>query len=197
MAINLDLTETDPSRAGGFPRVAAGKAHVIVTDFKPNHAKNGDHEVYVSVLAHSDASQVSMTHREQYSTQAKMAWKILGFLYATKVANKDAMTAAKNNGQAYAPIEEQHSIGRQFFCTFTHSEKDGKTYCNIDYPIAIDDPEAKNFPHDSAALARALGSLPPAGTVPAAPVQQTPATPAPGAGVNPFGALAAGGQRPA
>lgn len=191
MAINLDLTETDPSRAGGFPRVAAGKAHVIVTDFKANTARNGDHEVHVSVLAHTDPTQIGMSHREQYSVQAKMSWKILGFLYATKVANKDAMVAAKNSGQAYAPIEEQHSIGRQFFCTFTHSEKDGKTYCNIDYPIAIDDPEAKNFPRDAAALARAIGSLPPASSAPVIPVQQTPVTPAPGAGENPFGALAA------
>ena len=199
MAINVDLSATDrPDQVGEFQRVAAGPVHCMVIETKENGGKQGEHLVKSEILMHSDQTQIGLTHTEYYPATPEMAWKLLGFAYAVKIADREQMAAQKASGNNYAPIDLQAAVGKQFFGTIKVSEKtkDGKvqSFHNLDSPRAIDDPKAERHPRNVGMLQEAMKGMPPAATTAAATaaattsVQQKPtASPAPAA--NPFAAV--------
>lgn len=191
MAIQADLTEVDPMTAGTFQQVAAGMAHLLVVDAIEYGGKQQEHTVKFEVLAHTDPRQVGKTHTEYYPTAANMAWKLLGFCFAVKIANREEMARAKASGQQVAPIELKDAIGRQLFATFKASQnKEGtKDFINIDRPLTVNDPEAEKHPRNAEMLARALGTVQSASVMP--PVQVAQQTQQTAPKVDPFARLAA------
>jgi hypothetical protein len=188
MAINIDLSETkNPGAAGEFQRVSPGACHLLVMEAKENGGNKGEHVIKFEVLNHVDQSQIGMTHTEYFSAEAKMAWKLLIFCYAVKIADRERMEAAKASGSNYAPIDLESSVGRQLFATVKASENNGKTYHNLDGLLAIDDPKADRHPRNVGMLAQAKGVAPASQTMPA------PSTPShsaqPSAAADPFAKL--------
>lgn len=189
MPINVDLSETErPERVGEFERIAAGPGHFLVLEAKENGGKNGEHVVKLEVLMHADKSQVGLTHTEYFPAEAKMAWKLLNFCYAVKIADREAMGKAKATGNKYVPIELSDAVGRQLFATIKVTEKDNKSFHNIDSPLSIDDEKAKNHPRNIGMLNDAMKrfglTVTPAAAV--APAQH--AAPAPAA-ADPFASV--------
>lgn len=181
MAINVDLSKTDrPESVGEYVRVAPGAAHLMVVEARENGGKHGEHVVKIEVLQHSDANEIGKTHTEQFPATAEMAWKILSFAYAVKIADREAMARAKAAGTDYAPIDLKSAEGRQFFGTFKASDKDGKTFINLTDMLAIDDPKAERHPRNP-------GMLKQAGITPGVSTPATQAAkPAAAAAANPF-----------
>ena len=156
MPINVDLSKTDrPGSAGEFQRVAAGPCHLMVTETKENGGKNGEHLVKLEVLMHSDQSQIGLTHTEYYPATPEMAWKLLTFCYAVKIADREAMDRQKAAGTDYVPIDLKAAEGRQLFGTIKVTEKDGKSFHNLDGLMAVDDPKAAHHPRNAGMLAQA------------------------------------------
>lgn len=200
MAINVDLSETqNPDRVGEYVRVAPGAAHFLVLDAQENGGKNGEHVVKLEVLMHADPTQVGLVHVEHFPADAKMAWKLLSFSYAVKIADRELMKQQKEQGLDIVPIELKDAIGRQLFGTIKLSEKpksngapgEMSQFHNLDKMYAIDDEAAKNFPRNQGMLAQALKTLPvkqPAGNS-AATGQSATAPTQTQATANPFAAL--------
>ena len=187
MAINVDLSKTkNPEAAGEFVRVAPGPAHFQVLEAVENGGKNGEHVVRLEVLMHADQSQIGLTHTEYFPATPEMAWKLLTFCYAVKIADREAMARCKAAGTDYVPIDLKSAEGRQLFGTIKATSKDGKTFHNLDDMMAIDDPKAANHPRNPGMLNQAMGgrsSPPVAGG--AAGGAAKPATAA-AAAANPF-----------
>lgn len=193
MAINVDLSETvQPSASGQFQRVAPGPAHFMVTEVKENGGDKGEHIVKMEVLMHPDQTQIGGTHTEWFPATGKMAWKVLSFAFAVKISDPEAMDRAKAAGTVYAPIDLKAAEGRQLFGTIKVSEKDGKTFHNLDGMMAIDDPKANNFPRNVGMLNQALGHLPRplvGGATSSAQSKPNVSSAAPAAAANPFANL--------
>lgn len=195
MPINVDLSETqNPDKVGEFVRVAPGPCHLMVLEAKENGGKHGEHVIKCEVLMHSDPTQVGLVHIENFPADAAMAWKLLGFCYATKIADRNEMKSRKDQGLDVVPIELQDAVGRQFFATISVTEKNSNkpgggtvAFHNLEKMLAIDNPDAKNFPRNVGMLADAMKGLPttPAGN--AGTTQQPTQSAAPAA--NPFAAL--------
>jgi hypothetical protein len=161
MAINVDLSETsNPETAGQFQRIQAGPVHMLVLEAKENGGDKGEHVVKLEVLMHPDQTIIGKTHTEWFPASAKMAWKLLMFCYAVKIADRDAMAKQKASGNAYVPIDLKAAEGRQLFGTIKVTEKDGKQFHNLDDMMAIDDPKAANHPRNVGMLNQALGQQP-------------------------------------
>ena len=195
MPINVDLSETqNPDKVGEFVKVAPGPCHLMVLEAKENGGKNGEHVIKCEVLMHSDTSQVGLTHLENFPADAKMAWKLLAFCYATKIADRAEMKSRKEAGLDVVPIELQDAVGRQFFGTIAVTEKASNkpgggnvSFHNLEKMLAIDDPDAKNFPRNVGMLNEALaGTSQQAAATNFSPQKQV-STPA--AAANPFAAL--------
>jgi len=186
MAINVDLTETaNPETAGQFQRIPAGPVHLMVTEAKENGGDKGEHVVKLEVLMHPDQTIIGKTHTEWFPASPKMAWKLLTFCYAVKIADRDAMARQKAAGNPYVPIDLKSAEGRQLFGTIKVTEKDGKSFHNLDDMMAIDDPKAANHPRNVGMLNQALGGQ--ARPLSAPPTTQQAAAQAPAA--NPFAAV--------
>jgi hypothetical protein len=189
MPINVDLSKTDrPGSAGEFQRVAAGPCHLLVTETKENGGKNGEHLVKMEVLMHSDQSQIGATHTEYYPATPEMAWKLLTFCYAAKIADREAMERAKQTGTDYVPIDLKAAEGRQLFGTIKVTEKDGKSFHNLDGLMSVDDPKAQHHPRNAGMLAQATKGVAGSGSQASPPsTTKPPATQA--AAANPFAAV--------
>lgn len=192
MAINVDLSKTkNPESAGEFVRVAPGPAHFQVLEALENGGKNGEHVVKLEVLMHSDPSQIGLTHTEYFPATPEMAWKLLTFCYAVKIADREAMARCKAAGTDYVPIDLKSAEGRQLFGTIKATSKDGKTFHNLDDMMTIDDPKAANHPRNSGMLNQAMGGRAMPTTTKPAPSAASPAV-APAATAaqgNPFAAI--------
>lgn len=194
MAINVDLNETkDPSKVGEFERVAPGPVHLMVSSIQENGGKNGEHVVKFEVLMHPQQSEIGATHTEYFPADARMAWKLLTFCYAVKIADREAMARAKEAGNQYVPIELKDAEGRQLFGTIKVTEKDGKSFHNLDSMLAIDDPKAEKHPRNvgmlkqaMAAYGSAAAATKPATTQPATQPQRAQST---ATAADPFAAV--------
>lgn len=159
MAINVDLSATDnPDKVGEFDRVLPGAAHLLVMEVKENGGKNGEHVVKFEVLMHSQQSEIGKTHTEYFPDTAEMAWKVLGFAYAAGIADREEMARQKAAGVQYTPIELSDAEGRQLFATFKQTDKNGKSYVNLDGLLSVTDPKAERHPRNAGMLKQLTGS---------------------------------------
>lgn len=202
MPINVDLSETQrPESAGEYVRVAPGPMHLLVIDAKENGGKKGEHVIVCEVLMHSDQTQIGLQHTEQFPAEANMAWKLLKFAYAVKIADREAMAKAKQSGNNYAPIELKDAIGRQFFATITVTSKTDKTtgkesrFHNLDEILSFDDPRAEKFPRNPGMLSQAVKTMPKGGGSVSASGVATGGATAAGAGAAAGAASAQSAQR--
>ena len=133
---------------------------------------------------HSQPTEIGKTHTEYYPATAEMAWKILGFAYATGVTTREEMARQKAMGNNYPPLEILNAQGQQLFGTFKSSEKNGKHFINLQDLLSVGDPKADRHPRNVGMLK----SLPVAATATAA-TQATQSVVGSAAAFNPFAGL--------
>ena len=155
MAIELDLTNDDPTRTGAFETVEPGNAHVVVVDFQEYGAKTGNHIVDLEILAHNDRGQVGKVHREFFSQNDAAVWRLRLLAVVCRLATVDELKAAKDAGKPIS-IEFGDCVGKQICVTLEEQTYDGKTSIQIGSGLfALDDDRCKTFPRNEAMLSRA------------------------------------------
>lgn len=176
MAIDLDLTNDDPTKTG-FDPVAPGKAHAQMVKWTDYGSKNGDHVGEFEVVAHQDPDQVGKVHTEYFSQKSTVVWKLRTLAIALGLTTVDALSRAKEAGQS-VPLEFADGVNRQLFVTFSNHEYNGKTSTRIEGGMFhLTDPKAKGHPRNVGMLKRSgvpLDSIP----APAAAADKKAATPA-------------------